>query len=608
MLISKTRFINYIRCDRFVALDEIHKDQEKAIVSFSDSDDLEALMHQENSAKIKHILDDMTDEDGEDVLVKSDPQMDTMLKYYNEIEMISGQIIDKKFKGETVYALDTFKQKRFEYDLDGFKFYCFLDGYQEDDDTIRIFEVKATTSKKFLDMEFKLDDEKQCVFEYSPESILMFREDLGLEVNEHYHKKIKKLEDRLSKEGRYIYDISYQRYILEHAIKSNKKIKYYLGVLNSNYVHEGLVDEENHPIYKDDIITFIDVTSFTEKMMPIIKSDQQLVVKRLDEMKANPVDLGPHCQRKDSRECIFYPICYKHIPTKNSIFTYFQGHHGFKDENNEKHERFDLINQGYISAFDVPKNWLNRIDNRVQREVMETLMPFKDLKKIKAAIDSLNYPIYHLDFETFPCPLPRFKGETPYTQSLFQYSIHVEHEPSVCHKDDDNYGFIAKTHDDLRRELVESMLDIIKADGGSIMVYNQSFEQTRLKEMAILFPEHQIRLLDMVDRLVDLMDFVKGNKKFFKSLGFDDDELAGLAYYHNNLNGSYSIKKVLPVFSHLKYDGMPIANGTEALVAYANFPYMNKEEFDMIYQDLLQYCKQDTWAMVEILEALRKLN
>ena len=98
MLISKTRFINYIRCDRFVALDEIHKDQEKAIVSFSDSDDLEALMHQENSAKIKHILDDMTDEDGEDVLVKSDPQMDTMLKYYNEIEMISGQIIDKKIQ------------------------------------------------------------------------------------------------------------------------------------------------------------------------------------------------------------------------------------------------------------------------------------------------------------------------------------------------------------------------------------------------------------------------------------------------------------------------------------------------------------------------------
>ena len=33
--------------------------------------------------------------------------------------------------------------------------------------------------------------------------------------------------------------------------------------------------------------------------------------------------------------------------------------------------------------------------------------------KIRAGIDALRYPIYHLDFETFPCPLPRFKGEKP---------------------------------------------------------------------------------------------------------------------------------------------------------------------------------------------------
>jgi hypothetical protein len=316
--------------------------------------------------------------------------------------------------------------------------------------------------------------------------------------------------------------------------------------------------------------------------------------------------LGSHCQRKDSRQCIFYPICYKDIPAKNSIFTYIDGHHGFKDEHGEKHDRFDLINQGYLTAFDVPYEWLNREKNRVQRQVMDSKEPYIQKKKIKAAIESLKYPIYHLDFETFPCPLPRFKGETPYTQSLFQYSIHIEHEPGKCDKDDDNYGFIAKTHDDLRRELVETMLDIIKDDGGSIMVYNQSFEQTRLKEMAKLFPEHQERLLDMVDRLVDLMDFVKGNKKFFINLGFDQEQSDGFCYYHNDLNGSFSIKKVLPVFSHLKYDGMPIGNGTDALVAYANFPYMEKKEFDKTYQDLLEYCKQDTWAMVEILDALRK--
>lgn len=606
MLISKTRFINYIRCDRYPALDEIHREKDKAVVSFSKLDDLSDLMSSENEAKINSLFDSMVDDHHEDILVKTNPQMETMLKYYNEIEMISGRIIERKFKGDTIYALDTFDQKRFEYELDGYRFYCFLDGYQEDKDTIRIFEVKSTTSKKFLDMTFKLDDQRLSVFEYSPESILMLREDLGLEVNEDYHKKLKKLKNRLSKEGRYVYDIAYQRYVLEHTLKTDKNVKYYLGVLNTNYVHQGLVDKENKPIYSDDLITFIDVTAFTKGMMSIIEKDQKIVMDRLDEMNANPVNLGSHCQRKDSRQCIFYPICYKDVPAKNSIFTYIDGHHGFKDEHGEKHERFDLINQGYLTAFDIPYNWLNREKNKVQRQVMDSEIAFMEKHKIKAAIESLRYPIYHLDFETFPCPLPRFKGETPYTQSLFQYSIHIEHKPGICDKDHDNYGFIAKTHDDLRRELVETMLDIIKDDGGSIMVYNQSFEQTRLKEMAKLFPEHQERLLDMVDRLVDLMDFVKGNKKFFKNLGFDDQQADGFCYYHNDLNGSFSIKKVLPVFSHLKYDGMPIGNGTDALVAYANFPFMDKKEFEQTYQDLLEYCKQDTWAMVEILDALRK--
>lgn len=607
MLLSKTRFINYIRCNRFCALDEVYKEKDKAIVSFSDEDDLEALMQEENHQKINVLLHDMIDDQDEDILLKENPQLETMLKYYNEIEMISGKIIDQKFNGKTIYALDTYKQKRFSYEKDGFNFYCFLDGYQEDEDTIRVFEVKATTSKKFLDLTFKYDQEKHPVFEYSTDGILHLREDLGLSVSKYYHQKVAKLKDRLSNVGRYVYDISYQRYVLENTLNSKKEVKYYLGILNSEYVHDGRVDDQNNPIYQDDLITFIDVTSLTKKMMPIVEDDVETVIHRLDEMQANPVPLGKHCQRKDSRECIFYPICYKEIPDKNSIFTYLDSHHGFKDQHDGKHEQYDLINQGYLSAFDIPKEWLHRDNNKIQREVIETHQPYIRKDKIKLAINSLNYPIYHLDFETFPCPLPRFSGETPYTQSLFQYSIHIEHKPGICDKDLDNYGYIAKTHNDLRRELVEKMLDIIKDDGGSIMVYNQSFEQTRLKEMAILFPEYKDRLEDMILRLVDLMHFLKGNKKFYEALGVDEDDVSGITYYHENLNGSYSIKKVLPVFTNLKYDDLSIKNGNEALVAYANFPYMDEKTFDKTYKELYEYCKQDTWAMVEILDALRKL-
>lgn len=51
---------------------------------------------------------------------------------------------------------------------------------------------------------------------------------------------------------------------------------------------------------------------------------------------------------------------------------------------------------------------------------------------------------------------------------------------------------------------------------------------------------------------------------------------------------------------------MEIANGVEALVTYAKFPKMTQVEYEYKYQKLVEYCRQDTWAMVEILKGLRK--
>jgi hypothetical protein len=608
MKISKTRFINLIRCNRYAALDEIHRDREQAVVSFSDDPELEDLMGEENREKVSFLLDDMIDEEGEDLLIKKDEQMETMLPYYNQIEMLAGQAIRSRFGGEVIYALNTYDQKRFEYEYEGFRLYCFLDGYQEDDETIRIFEVKATTSKKFLDMTYTNDNkEKVGVFIDSPEGVLMLQQDVFGDVNEAYLKKISRLKDRLTKEGRYVYDISYQRFVLENIIKSEKNIKYYLVVLNSEYIHEGLLNTSGEPLYDDSIVKLIDVTSLSKDMMETLKYDVDVVVSRLNVMNANPVDLGKHCQRKDSRQCKFYPICFKHLPAYNSIFTYMGSNHGFKDEHGVKHDRFDLINDGIVSALDVPYHWIERGNNLIQRQVMETDIPYFHPQKIRAGIDTLKYPIYHLDFETFPCPIPRFKGEKPYAQSLFQYSIHVEHAPGICDKDKDNYSYISTTHTDKRRELIEHMLQVIPKDGGTVLVYNQSFEQTRLKEMAEVFPEFRERLLDIVDRLFDLMHLLKSNQKLYTPLGFSEEESKTINFYHNKLNGSFSIKKVLPLFSNLDYQGMGIANGTDALVTYARFPFMDPETFQQKYKELLEYCKQDTWAMVEILSQLRTI-
>ena len=67
------------------------------------------------------------------------------------------------------------------------------------------------------------------------------------------------------------------------------------------------------------------------------------------------------------------------------------------------------------------------------------------------------------------------------------------------------------------------------------------------------------------------------------------------------------LKKTLPVFSDLTYANLDVKNGTEAIIEYANYDSMTKEELLKTQEALRIYCQQDTWAMVEILGALWKL-
>ena len=61
------------------------------------------------------------------------------------------------------------------------------------------------------------------------------------------------------------------------------------------------------------------------------------------------------------------------------------------------------------------------------------------------------------------------------------------------------------------------------------------------------------------------------------------------------------------MFSNLTYKNLEVKNGTDAIVEYANYNKMSKEELQSTQEALKIYCQQDTWAMVEILDALRKI-
>ena len=52
----------------------------------------------------------------------------------------------------------------------------------------------------------------------------------------------------------------------------------------------------------------------------------------------------------------------------------------------------------------------------------------------------------------------------------------------MCDKEKDHYSFLAKDHSDVREELIKEMLNVIKPDGGTILVYNISLK-TRIREL-----------------------------------------------------------------------------------------------------------------------------
>ena len=317
---------------------------------------------------------------------------------------------------------------------------------------------------------------------------------------------------------------------------------------------------DDEPLYTNDIIRFVDLSIITKELQEKIERDISTVIDRIINDDESRVKLGKHCQLKKMRECIYKDLCYDKFPKKNSILMYIDKHHGFKDEEGTKHEYFDLIDEGYLKMEDIPDSWLNRKNNRIQRYVAQTKKVHLDSSKIEAAIDIISYPIYHLDFESFPCPLPRFKGEKSYFQSLFQFSLHIEKTPGVCDKEKDHYEFLATDSTDQREELVKRLCEYIKDDNGSVLVYNEAFEKTRIKELAIMFPEYSEKLLSINERLFDLLHIVKTNTKLFTALGFNEERAKTLNYYHEDLDGSFSIKKVLPLFSDLTYNSLDVSS------------------------------------------------
>ena len=215
-----------------------------------------------------------------------------------------------------------------------------------------------------------------------------------------------------------------------------------------------------------------------------------------------------------------------------------------------------------------------------------------DHDSIRKRMDEWEYPLHFLDYETFSYAIPQFDGVRPFQQMVFQYSLHTIRRPGA---DPEHYEYLVRRgEENPPLAVAESMRGAFGSDIGTVFVWYEAFEKTRNSEMAAMFPEHGAFFEELNSKTRDLM-------KIF----------ADRLYIHPDFKGRSSIKKVLPVLCpDLDYTTLGIGEGLTATIKWfraVKWTSLSDDERETIFQNLLEYCNLDTWAMVRIYEELCKL-
>jgi hypothetical protein len=361
----------------------------------------------------------------------------------------------------------------------------------------------------------------------------------------------------------YLDDSAIQYYVLTGSGLPVSKV--FLVHINNQYIREGDIDPKS-------LFTVNDITDTVKDKQPYI-AENILKMKEMLKSDMPDIDIGKHCGKP--YPCDFQGYCRQHIP-KNSVF----------DLRKKGVNKYRLYRQGIIEMKDIPPNILNKYQ-RLQLEASINKTEKIDKNAIRAFFDKLFFPLCFLDFETFYTALPLFDGTRPYQQIPFQYSLHIQDSKGVDLK---HFEYLAEPRKDPRRELLIKLIEAIPKK--SCIITYTDFETIILRELAEWFLEYKEQIENLIGNIRDI------------SVPFRK-----MDYYHWQMNGSYSLKEVLPVLvPDMSYKDMAISNGGMAIDAYfAMSQSHDPEEIESIRRNLLEYCKLDTLAMVRILERLQEI-
>jgi hypothetical protein len=360
----------------------------------------------------------------------------------------------------------------------------------------------------------------------------------------------------------------------QHAIIS----KHY-PIRNSYLVHV-------NPAYRRQGVIELDRLFVTIEMTEKIGDRQEKIA--IERKHALAIMLSPtppssgRCHQP--KTCPTPQLCFPELP-KHSIYELTHATPGLIQQ---------FLDQNIIKLSDIPETIPLTARQRAQVISAQQAAPIIQIDRIKVELSRLQFPAFFLDYETYAPAVPLHDGYAPYQAVTFQYSLHrAETLSDLLAGQLSHSEFLATNPTEPSQKLTTQLLAEL-GETGSLVVWNQQFEAGRTKELIHLQPNHTPALTALESRWFDLLELFR----------------QGLYVDYRTL-GSNSIKKVLPVLApELNHQDLTISEGASAMTRWYQLIYEPEklpENREKTIEQLLEYCKLDTWAMVRITQALYAL-
>lgn len=365
------------------------------------------------------------------------------------------------------------------------------------------------------------------------------------------------------------FDLAFQVVVLEQCGLSIRHVK--VMHVNNQYVRDGEIDPGQ-------LVATTDITEQVRAKVP--STENYIAMARTTMESTEPPSFSPREARLGSYSD--WLEIYQNIEPfgTDSIYNLTSVGAAKVGELEDRH---------ITTIAEIPDDFFLNASQRRQVEAAKQGTPIIQANRIRDFLSSFTYPLYFFDYETFMELIPPFDGLRPYQQFPFQYSIHVVAKPGD-EPEHREYLHEANTHPG------EPLLKQLRQDigpTGTLIAWNDQFERRCNNTMARLFPEFTELLSDMNNRMKDLMwPFAAG------------------WYVDKEFMGRTSIKNVLPVLvPELSYEELAIQEGGSAQRTWTEtvIEGQHRQQRQQIFDNLREYNKLDTLAMVEIYNLLNKL-